>query len=122
MITAALQEVNQARRIAQARELEALDVAYAHETLETHGRAVSVTTAAHVAGLAYYDLERQRSVHPILGPWIAYRAIILFEGWEGSVAACGAAKTMAPPPTPRDPCTEKRRSAGGTSGRQEILL
>ena len=79
-------------------------IVYAYETLETHGRAVSVTTAAHVAGLAYYDLKRQRSVHPILGPWIAYRAIILFEGWEGSVAACGAAKTMAPPPTPRDPC------------------
>ena len=79
-------------------------IVYAFETLETHGRAVSVTTAAHVAGLAYYDRKRQRSVHPLLGPWIAYRAIILFDGWEGAVAACDAAKTMAPPPTPRDPC------------------
>ena len=97
MITAALQEVNQARRIAQARELAALDVAYAHETLETHGRAISVTTCAHVAGLAHYNAEQQRSVHFTYGPWIAYRAIILLD------RRCPA--LLPPPPPPRDPCT-----------------
>ena len=96
VITAALQEVNQARRIAQARELVALDVAYAHETLETHGRAISVTTCAHVAGLAHYNAEQQRSVHFTYGPWIAYRAIILLD------RRCPA---LPPPPPPRDPCT-----------------
>ena len=30
------------------------DVVYAAETLETTGRAISVTTAAHVSGLAFY--------------------------------------------------------------------
>ena len=30
------------------------EIVYAYETLETHGRCVSVATAAHVAGLAHY--------------------------------------------------------------------
>ena len=55
-------------------------VVYAYETVEIHGRCASVATAAHVAGLAYYEPEMQRSVHAELGPWIAYRAIIILRG------------------------------------------
>jgi len=42
-------------------------VVFADETLETHGRCVSVATAAHVAGLAFYDASLQRSLHKALG-------------------------------------------------------
>ena len=42
-----------------------------------------------------------RQVHPELGPWIAYRAIIVFEGWEIDGAPFAA---LAPPPPPPDPC------------------
>jgi hypothetical protein len=55
-------------------------VCYAFETLETHGRCASVATVAHVAGLAYYEPEIERSLHPTLGPWIAYRAVVVFSG------------------------------------------
>ena len=40
--------------------LPASDVIYAAETLETTGRAISVTTAAHVSSLAFYH----QTAHP----------------------------------------------------------
>lgn len=79
------------------------EVVYAFETLEKEGRSVSVTTAAHVAGLAHYHQESQRSVHAQFGPWIAYRALIVFP----SLLSCLGEQPTAPP----DPCssTEWRR-------------
>ena len=114
-------------------DLPASDVIYAAETLETTGRAISVTTAAHVSSLAFYHqtappasntchLERvtlhastspcaktptmtqtphqiQRSVHPVLGPWIAYRAVVVFpELRPGS-------QQLPRPSPPVDPCS-----------------
>jgi len=55
-------------------------IVYAFETLDTHGRCVSVATVAHVAGLAYFDPGLERSIHPTFGPWIAYRAVVVFSG------------------------------------------
>ena len=74
----------------------AAHVVYAYETLETHGRAVSVTTAAHVSGLAFYHAELQRSIHATLGPWIAYRAILIF---DSITPQC-----LRHPDPPADPC------------------
>lgn len=81
-------------------ERKRVSVFYSYETLEEQGRAVSVTTAAHVAGLAYYEPTHQRSVHGSLGPWIAYRAIVTFD-----VDAAPLPGRMPPPPPPADPCT-----------------
>jgi len=80
-------------------DLPASDVIYAAETLETTGRAISVTTAAHVSSLAFYHQTIQRSVHPVLGPWIAYRAVVVFpELRPGS-------QQLPRPSPPVDPCS-----------------
>ena len=94
------------RRALACPGLPAARVVYAYETLETYGRAVSVTTAAHVAGLAYYHQPLKRSVHPVLGPWVAYRAIIIFDGVDVS--------GMPPPPPPADPCSPEEWERAGT--------
>jgi hypothetical protein len=75
-------------------------VYFAYETVEAQGRAVSVTTAAHVAGLAFYNAEHQRSVHATLGPWIAYRTILVFGGVD--------AAALPRPPPPSDPYARSR--------------
>lgn len=54
------------------------EVIYAYETLETHRRCISVATAAHVAGLAHHHAQLQRTLHPVYGPWLAFRAVIVF--------------------------------------------
>ena len=72
------------------------EVVYAAETLETTGRAVSVTTCAAVAGLAFYHGSLMRSVHPVLGPWIAYRAVVVFHRLRPNLPL---------PPPAADPCS-----------------
>lgn len=53
---------------------------FAFETIETHQRCISVNTVAHVSGMALYLPELFRSVHAELGPWIGYRAVMVFPG------------------------------------------
>ena len=55
-----------------------VEVYYAFEEVRTTGRCISVGTAAHVSGLAHYNSTLQRSVHPLYGPWLAFRAVIVF--------------------------------------------
>lgn len=85
------------QRAVSASGIAGTQVVYAYETLEKEGRSVSVTTAAHVAGLAHYHQESQRSVHARFGPWIAYRALIVFP----SLLDC----LGSPPAAPADPCS-----------------
>lgn len=56
-------------------------VVYAHETIAgPTGRCCSVNTAGHVSGMAWYDVEyTRRSLHPRLGAWFAYRAVIVLQ-------------------------------------------
>jgi hypothetical protein len=82
------------KRVLSAPGLPPCQVYWAFETGDS---AVSVTTAASVAGLAFYHPEHQRSVHATLGPWIAYRAILVFDSVDASA--------LPKPPPPTDPCT-----------------
>lgn len=67
------------RVVAKAAPGESVEIVYAFETVETHGRCCSMNTAGHVAGLAFYDAHiSQRSIHPVYGPWFAYRAVLVF--------------------------------------------
>lgn len=53
-------------------------VKYAHERRD--GKMVAIQRACHVSGLAYYDTEISHlCMHPIFGPWIALRAVIVFD-------------------------------------------
>merc|ERR1712086_726019 len=54
-------------------------VYYAHETVETHGRCMSFSTAAHVSGMAAYVPQVQRCIHATHGPWVGLRAILTFD-------------------------------------------
>ncbi|KAI9592237.1 hypothetical protein BDF19DRAFT_425595 [Syncephalis fuscata] len=55
-----------------------VDIRYAHEMAP--GRLLPIQTVAHAAGLAYYLKSIGLCSHPIYGPWIAFRTVVLFEG------------------------------------------
>ena len=75
-------------------EVSGSSVIYAHDVAE---RDVWGAAVAHVAGLAFWDRARTgRSVHHSLGPWIAYRAVLVIKNVSPSLQR---------PPAPRDPCS-----------------
>jgi hypothetical protein len=91
------------RVLSQVSPGEETEVVYAFETVEENGRCCSVHTAGHVAGLAYYDAAHtQRSIHPIYGPWFAYRAVITLPGRVWSKALPGTAEAPC-----SCPCSEE---------------
>lgn len=59
---------------------------------QARGGATCSTPSARLLRSA----AQQRSVHATLGPWIAYRAILVFESIDASA--------LPPPPPPSDPC------------------
>lgn len=80
------------RVLAQCAPCEDADVVFAFETVESHGRCCSVHTVGHVAGLAWFDARHtQRSLHPIVGPWFAFRAVITFSGRSWAKGLPGSA-------------------------------
>ena len=56
-------------------------VFYAHETKP--GRLVAVQRMAHVAGVAHLDERSHLSIHPTLGPWLAFRAVVVLDDARG---------------------------------------
>jgi methylmalonic aciduria homocystinuria type C protein len=56
-------------------------------------RRVAIQQAAHVAGLAFLA-PSMLSVHPVYGPWIALRALVVVEAVAGPP---GPAPVLAPP-------------------------
>ncbi|CAN0351537.1 unnamed protein product [Phaeothamnion confervicola] len=43
------------------------------------GRLVAVQRMAVVAGLCFLDPGTHLCVHPVYGPWLAFRAVLLFD-------------------------------------------
>jgi cyanocobalamin reductase (cyanide-eliminating) / alkylcobalamin dealkylase len=89
------------------------EVRWAHTAPAT----VAIQRAAHVAGLAYLA-PSHLSVHPVFGPWIALRAVIVLD-----------ADGPAPAPAPIAPCDCARHcapaladalAAGVPTGRAEL--
>ena len=52
------------------------EIRWVHDTHPE--RIVAVQKLAHYAGLAYLCPESYLSIHPLYGPWFAYRAVVLF--------------------------------------------
>ena len=69
-------------------------VFYAHETKP--GRLVAVQRMAHVAGVAHLDERSHLSIHPTLGPWLAFRAVVVLDDARGP----GDGQKPRPPPNP----------------------
>ena len=44
------------------------------------GRVVAIQRLAHVANLAWLDERTHQSVHPVHGPWCAFRAAVVLDG------------------------------------------
>lgn len=53
-------------------------VKFSHERQD--GKIVAIQRACHVSGLAYYDTENSYlCIHPVYGPWIALRAVVVID-------------------------------------------
>jgi hypothetical protein len=91
------------RVLAQCAPGEEADAVFAFETIEASGRCCSVHTVGHVSGLAWFDaLHTHRSLHPIMGPWFAYRAVITFPGRSWAKGLPGSADGTLRCPCPAD--------------------
>jgi len=53
------------------------EIRLAHET--EPNRIVAFSRAAHVTGLAQLCPSSYLSVHPLLGPWLSYRALVILD-------------------------------------------
>ncbi len=78
------------------RQLEATEMRWAHDLPP---RRIAIQRLAHVAGLAYLS-PTNLSVHPVYGPWIALRAVAVFDT-DGP---------PGPPPQLADPCRDCAQS------------
>lgn len=59
-------------------------------------KLVSMQDAAAASGAAYFDPESHLCIHPKYGPWISYRAIVVFFAESNSVNN----RKIPPPPPP----------------------
>ena len=65
-----------------------------HDT--SPGKLVAIQRAAHVAGVAHLDEKCHLAIHEKYGPWIALRALLVFDGVRGP----DEAHRPPPPPNP----------------------
>ena len=79
-------------------------VFYAHETKP--GRLVAIQRMAHVAGVAHLDESCHLSIHPTLGPWLAFRAVLVFDDVAGPDR--GDVPPTPPNPLADDPIARRR--------------
>ncbi|RKP06471.1 hypothetical protein THASP1DRAFT_31713 [Thamnocephalis sphaerospora] len=87
-VDGAVEEALRAAGVGDALPADAVrvhDVRYAHET--SADRLLPIQTAAHAAGLAYYLRAAGLSVHTTFGPWIALRAVVLWDTTSASAAS-----------------------------------
>ena len=77
---------------------------YAHETKP--GRLVAVQRMANVAGVAHLDERSHMSIHPHLGPWLAFRAVVVLDDTRGPSDA--QAPKVPPNPLDSDPAARRR--------------
>ena len=66
----------------------------AHDT--SPGKLVAIQRAAHVAGVAHLDEKCHLAIHPRYGPWIALRALLVFDDIRGP----DETHRSPPPPNP----------------------
>ena len=76
----------------------------AHDT--SPGKLVAIQRAAHVAGVAHLDESCHLSIHPTLGPWLAFRAVLVFDDVAGPDR--GDVPPTPPNPLADDPIARRR--------------
>ena len=76
-----------------------------HDT--SPGKLVAIQRAAHVAGVAHLDEKCHLAIHEKYGPWIALRALLVFDGVRGPDEA------HRPPPPPNPLATSEAARARG---------
>jgi methylmalonic aciduria homocystinuria type C protein len=54
-----------------------------HSNDTTPGKLVAIQRMAHVAGVAHLDEKCHLAIHPVYGPWIALRAVLVFDDIPG---------------------------------------
>jgi hypothetical protein len=69
-----------------------------HSQNTSPGNLVAIQRMAHVAGVAHLDEKCHLSIHPTLGPWIALRAVLVFDDLEGP----SDEERIETPPNPMD--------------------
>ena len=75
----------------------------AHDT--SPGKLVAIQRAAHVAGVAHLDEKCHLAIHPRYGPWIALRALLVFDDIRGPD------ETHRSPPPPNPLATDAKARA-----------
>ncbi|CAM9675296.1 unnamed protein product, partial [Discosporangium mesarthrocarpum] len=81
------------------------EIRWVHDTAP--GRLVAIQRMAEAAGLCYLDQGTHLSLHPIYGPWVAFRGVLLAGGVQGPVDS--ARPPCPPPPAPPEELSHAAR-------------
>ena len=87
----------------------------AHDT--SPGKLVAIQRAAHVAGAAHLDEKCHLAIHPRHGPWIALRALLVFDDIRGPDETHRITAAAEPAGDGCESARARRRAAfGGAEG------
>lgn len=70
-------------------------------------RIVAFQQLCHLSGLAYLNKDSYLCVHPTLGPWLAFRAVVVLD----ADMADEDAAALTSPPVKRNPCEDAKCAA-----------